>query len=361
MNVLVLSPALYDRAPGPRFRIEQWARHLQPEGYSFTFVPFGDEVLHRVIYTPGNYVKKAVALLRACICRFSVLKTVKDYDLVFLHREAALIGPAVVESLIARHGVPIVYDFDDPIWMPYQSPTNALFTRLKWQSKTQAICRLAARVVVGNRLLAGWAAEHASQVDVVPSTIDMDRYPAKPAEDDGGCSTLGWTGSHSTLPFLQAALGSLARVAATHPFRLLVIAHTDQLAFDGFPAPVVARRWRAETEATDLHAMDVGLAPFPNTGWTPWRCHGKVLQYMAAGIPTVASKIGILPDYIQHGVNGLLADSDAEWDNHLATLLADRDLRTRIGLAGRKTIEERYSAQVWLPKVREILASTARH
>lgn len=359
MNILVLSHALYDTAPGSRFRLEQWARYLENDGFRFTFVPFEDEVLHQVLYTPRNYVRKATSLLKASMRRLARIRSVREFDLVFIHREAAMVGPAVVESLIARTGVPIVYDFDDPIWLRYRSPNNALFAWLKWQSKTQQICRMATSVVVGNRLLAGWAAPHSRKVDVVPSTVDLASYPAKPEERVGPTVTLGWTGSHSTLPFLDIVMGTLRKLANRHPFEFLVISHTDKYAVAGFPTRVVSKRWNAATEATDLHAMDVGLAPFPDTGWTPWRCHGKVLQYMAAGIPTVASRIGILPDYIQDGENGFLANTDDEWFEKTSTLIGDAGLRRRMGLKGRKTIEDRYSAQVWIPKLREIFTEAA--
>jgi glycosyltransferase involved in cell wall biosynthesis len=359
MNILVLSHALYDTAPGARFRFEQWARYLEKDGFRFTFVPFEDEVLHQVLYTPRNYVRKATSLLKACVRRLARVGSVRDFDLVLVYREAAMVGPAVIESLIARTGVPIVYDFDDPIWLPYRSPTNALFSRLKWPGKTREICRMATSVVVGNRLLAGWAAPHSRRVDVVPSTVDLAAYPVKPEQGAGPTVTLGWTGSHSTLPFLDVAMGTLRRLAARHPMEFLVISHTDGYAIDDFPARLISKRWNAATEATDLHAMDIGLAPFPDTGWTPWRCHGKVLQYMAAGIPTVTSNLGVLPDYIRDGENGFLAASDDEWFEKTTALIEDAGLRRRMGLAGRKTIEERFSAQVWVPKVREIFTEAA--
>jgi glycosyltransferase involved in cell wall biosynthesis len=161
------------------------------------------------------------------------------------------------------------------------------------------------------------------------------------------------------LPFLDVAMGPLRELAARHPIEFLVISHTDKYRIENFPARVISRRWRAATEATDLHAMDIGLAPFPDTGWTPWRCHGKVLQYMAAGIPTVTSNLGVLPDYIRDGENGFLATSDDEWFEKTSALILDARLRRRMGLAGRTTIEDRYCAQVWVPKVREIFTEAA--
>jgi glycosyltransferase involved in cell wall biosynthesis len=354
VKVLVLSPAPYDTSPALRFRIEQWARHLEPLGFRFTFVPFEDAALRGVIYQPGRHVRKAALTARAIGRRFAFLPRIRDYDVVLIHREAVSIGPAILERLIARKRVPIVFDFDDPIWLTYRSPTNGILSYLKWPSKVAGICRLATVVTVGNRLLAEWAGHHSRRVEVVPSTVDMDRCPAK--TDPGGTTpTLGWTGSHSTLPFLENLLPVLRSFAAKKVFRLLVISHTNSYRPPDLPIEVNSIRWQAETEGKDLLGMDVGLAPFPNTGWTPWRCHGKVLQYMAAGIPPIASRLGILPDYIQDGENGYLASTNDEWLDRLGRLADSPDLRQQLGRAARQTIAEHFSVQVWAPRFRDIL------
>ena len=359
MRVLVLVPTLYDTSPGQRFRIEQWARQLENDGFRFEFMPFEDESLHRVIYQRARYVRKSVAVSRALARRFAVLSKVRQFDVVFLFREAALVGPAIVERLITRSGVPMVYDFDDPVWLSYRSPTNGAMSWLKFAGKTKAICRLADRVIVGNRLLAGWAGKYAALVDVIPSTIDHTEYAVRPETKGGGRVTLGWTGSHSTLPFLQQIGTPLKALAARYQLRLVVVSHTNDFRLESVPIKICARRWRSDTEAEDLHDIDIGLAPFPNEGWTPWRCHGKVLQYMAAGIPCVASRIGVLPEYIRDGENGFLADTEEEWHQKIAALIENENMRRRMGLAGRRTIEEKYSARVWAPRVREVLEAAA--
>lgn len=357
MKILALMPAIYNTSPGQRFRLEQWARHLEKDGFSFTFLPFEDEKLHEIIYQPGQYAKKAQLMMQRLIRRLEVLTTTQNFDVVFIYREAAAIGPAAIERLIFNQGLPIVYDFDDPIWMSYRSPTNGFLSRLKWPSKTATICRLAHTVMVGNSLLAQYAKRYTDRVSVIPSTIDLKDYPPKGDRQEGATVTLGWTGSHSTLPFLEGIKTPLQQLSDRHSFQLLAICHTDSYKMEGIPT--IAKRWNADTEAIDLHDADIGLAPFPNAGWTPWRCHGKILQYMAVGIPTIASPIGIIPDYIQDGVNGFLASSDEEWIEKLSLLIENPNLRWKMGKAGRKTIEERYSATVWVPKLKEILRSAA--
>jgi Glycosyltransferase len=234
-----------------------------------------------------------------------------------------------------------------------------VLSALKFQGKTASICRMADRVIVGNRLLAGYAAkEGAKRVDVIPSTIDLQSYPPRIAGPRDSIVTLGWTGSHSTLQFLESMVGTLKKLAARRNFRLVVVSHTSSYRLPDLPVETIARKWSAQTEASDLADVDIGLAPFPNTGWTPWRCHGKVLQYMAAGIPTVASNIGILPDYIEDGANGYLAQTQDEWIAKLEQLMDAPGLRAQFAARSRRKIEECYSAQVWAPRVADILQST---
>lgn len=357
MKVLVLTPNLYDTAPGARFRIEQWARCLQNDDFEFTFAPFEDQALNHILYQPGQSSGKARLIFRAFARRLWLVRLVKKYDLVYLYREAAVIGPALIERLLTRQRVPIIYDFDDPIWLPYTSPANPGFSKLKWQSKVSEICRLATTVIVGNRLLAEWASQHSQNVEVIPSTIDFSEYPPKQYKtaEDKASLVLGWTGSHSTLPFLETIQAPLKKLAKHYSYELLVISHTDSFTIDIGAATVRSRKWNARTEAIDLHEMDIGLAPFPNSGWTPWRCHGKVLQYMAVGIGCVASNIGILPEYISEGMDGLLASSDDEWLEKVSSLMDCARLRRELGAAARQSIQERYSAEVWVPKLRRVM------
>jgi glycosyltransferase involved in cell wall biosynthesis len=361
VNVLVLTPSVYGTAPGPRFRIEQWARYLQPHGYEFTFLPFEDSKLHDCIYRHGFVVRKTWLMAGALLRRITASLKSSRYDVIFLHREASMIGPALIERLIALRSVPLVYDFDDPIWMRYRSPTNHRFSLLKFPEKAATICKLSNHVIVGNHLLAQYASRYSTAVSVVPSTIDLQQYATRRRTRGSNVVTLGWTGSHSTVPFLEELAPVLRRLATKRVFRLVVISHTDSYRIPDLGAPLVSRRWNAATEAEDLADIDIGLAPFPNRGWTPWRCHGKVLQYMAAAIPTIASPIGIIPEYIQDGISGCLAGDETEWLKKLIRLIDDAEFRNHLGAEGRKVIQARYSAQMWAPQVGRILGEAGQH
>jgi glycosyltransferase involved in cell wall biosynthesis len=272
-----------------------------------------------------------------------------------------MIGPALIERIIALRRVPLVYDFDDPIWMPYRSPVNHGFAALKFPAKAATICRMSNHVIVGNRLLAEYASRYSAAVSIVPSTIDLRQYAVRRRNRNSNLVTLGWTGSHSTLPFLEELAPVLRQLATKRAFRLVVVSHTDSYKIPGLNMDVVGRRWSAATEAADLVDIDIGLAPFPDRGWTPWRCHGKVLQYMAVAIPTVASPVGIIPDYIDDGVTGYLAADETEWLQKLIRLIDDAELRDRIGANGRDLVQTRYSAQMWAPHVGRILVEAGRN
>jgi hypothetical protein len=117
--------------------------------------------------------------------------------------------------------------------------------------------------------------------------------------------------------------------------------------------------WAEDTEVTLIQSMDIGVMPLPDTPWTRGKCGYKLIQYMACGLPVVASPVGVNRDIVEHGVNGFLAESDDEWRAAVDALLNDADLRRRMGAAGRKKVEEQYSLQVWGPRVAQMLRSVA--
>ncbi len=359
VKILILAPAAYDTSPGQRYRIEQWARHLGREGFHFTFVPFESEALHRVLYQPGQYVRKAGLMLEAFRRRWRAATTARQFDIVLIHREAALIGPAIIERLVARQGVPIVFDFDDAIWVPYVSPANKWWSYLKCFGKAATICRLSAHVIVGNSYLASYARQHNAHVTIIPSTIDTDVYVPRQfeAHADDRPVIIGWTGSYSTVRHLHSLRDTLRELRMRHDFRLHTIG-APNYRMDG--VETISQEWRAESEAQDLLGFDIGIMPVPDDAWSRGKCGMKLLQYMGAAVPAVGSPVGMNTEIIQDGVSGFLASRKEEWIEKLSRLIRDVRLRREIGMAGRDTVETRYSVRTWIPQVRAVLASAAR-
>lgn len=354
MRVLALMPGLYDTSPGQRYRLEQWDPLLRRRGVEITYAPFEDEELHSIVYKPGRMGKKLQLVTRNLARRLSTISKARKYDLVYILREAALLGPPVFERLLYQQRVPFVFDFDDAIFVSYRSPSNGYLSYLKFASKTKTICRLASHVMVGNPYLAEYARQVNDNVTVIPTTIDTEKYRVPPPKTASGPLVIGWTGSYSTVQHLDTLRGAIKKLAQTEQFRLRVIGTP---AYELSPVDVEAMPWRAATELEDLCAIDIGVMPLPDDNWSKGKCGLKALQFMALGIPTICSPVGVNTDIIQDNENGLLASTEAEWVDKLTRLLRSAELRRRLGHAGRATVEQRYSAAIQAPRVYEIFKS----
>lgn len=357
IRVLALVPGLFDTSPGQRYRLEQWAPLLAARGVEITYEPFEDEDLHALLYTPGLLKQKLGLVTRGFIRRLSAIKRARSFDMVYIFREAALLGPAVFERLVRQTGVPMVFDFDDAIFVSYRSPSNGYLSYLKFASKTKSICRIASHVMVGNPYLAEYARQVNKNVTVIPTTIDTIKYQPLPRRDPE-VPVIGWTGSHSTVQHLDTLRGALQKLAKLHRFRLRVIG-TPVYKIDG--VDVEAMNWKAETEVQDLSSIDIGVMPLPNDAWSKGKCGAKALQFMGLAIPTICSPVGVNTDIIQDNENGLLADSEDEWVEKMSQLLQSREMRERLGDAGRATVEEKYSALTQAPRVYEIFRSVLQN
>ena len=267
---------------------------------------------------------------------------------------AALLAPSWLERrLLGRR--PVVFDFDDAIYLRDVSAANARWKRLKPVGKAAALCRLASHVTVGSSVLAAFAREHARAVTVVPSTIDTDRYAPRPRPANPR-PVIGWTGSHTTWPHLLTVRDALVRLRREVDFELRVVG-AGPVSLPGLDVTSVT--WRAETEADDLRPLDVGLMPLPDDEWSRGKCGMKALQYMALGIPPVVSPVGANVEIVRDGVEGFHARGADEWLERMRLLLRDEALRAQMGARARARVEEGYSARVQAPRVAAVLHAVA--
>ncbi len=357
VRVLALVNSVYDTSPGQRYRLEQWEPRLRQFGVEITFAPFEDRELNAVLYDQGRWLRKMWLLSKAFGRRRRLMKSVPKYDAVYIFREAALFGPPVFERSLHAAGVPIIFDFDDAIFVPDKSPANGRLSLLKMAGKTREICHLASHVMVGNPYLADYARRVNPNVTIVPSTIETDVYRIFSSDDHSGTPVIGWTGSYSTLQHLESLAPVLRRLARMERFRLRVIG-PSACRLDGLDVETIT--WKSSTEVDDLRPISIGIMPLPENEWTKGKCGMKALQYMGLGIPTVCSPVGVNTEIIRDGQNGFLAANDDQWIEKLTLLLRSPELRKRIGLAGRQTVEEAFSAAVQVPRVYEVFRSLVK-
>jgi glycosyltransferase involved in cell wall biosynthesis len=355
MRVVAWVPQACDTSPGQRFRIEQWAPYLAREGVQVAFSEFADPRLTQLLSQPGAYLAKTRAVVRAWARRVAEAMRGEKADLVYIFREDALLGPAVAARLLAARGIPYVFDFDDAVFVRYVSPANGLLSYLRFPGKTAALCRLARHVMAGNPFLASYAKNHNPRVSVVPTTIDTRQYlPPRRARGSVTVPVLGWSGSFSTVQYLESMRPVLEKLARRRAYVLRVIGAV------GPPVSGVevdSRSWSPQTETADISTFDVGIMPLPDDPWARGKCGLKALQYMALGVPPVVSPVGVNTEIVDHGRNGLVAASEDEWVDSLDRLLGDAELRSRLSSEARETVERRYSAENVAPRVAELFRS----
>lgn len=347
IRLLALVPKPKGLSPGQRFRLEQWAPHLASgEGIQLDFLPFESPRLTELLYKPGHRPEKAFWVSVDFVRRARALLASRRYDGVVVYREAALIGPAIYERAFAYAGKPLFFDFDDAIWLPGQlSAANGVFSRLHFWGKTSTTCRLATAVIVGNEYLATYARARNSNVFVVPTSIELERYPVQPELPDDEPFVIGWSGSTHTLPHFEHARPALELLANRRRVVVKVICNKP-------PATPIAGAenvfvpWSERGEAEAIGSVHVGIMPLPDDEYTRGKCGLKALQFMATGRPVVLSPVGMNADLVRSGENGFLAGSLDEWVGALEKLAGSGALRRRLGGAGRSTVEQRYSAGV---------------
>jgi len=289
---------------------------------------------------------------RSWLRRLAVVRRASDFDVVYLYREAALIGPAWLERLARFRNPRLVYDFDDAIWLPYVSPRNRYLSYLKAPGKTAAICRMAAAITVGNATLADFARRYNRSVTVMPSTVSLREYRPRPRPQTVTTPVIGWTGSHSSAQYLRHIEGALQALARKRPFRFVTIG-IDDYRLEG--VQVGCRPWRADHEVGDLWSFDIGIMPLFDDPWARGKCAMKAIQYMGAGVPAVVSPVGASRDVVLDGVCGFLATTEEDWVHALSRLLESPQLRARMGEEGRRRVERNYSAEVQAPRLGELL------
>lgn len=356
LKVLALSP-IPEEGAGCRFRVSQYIPHLRQAGFDVTVSPFYSRDYFSFVYRPGKYLRKAVGFASLTLRRINELSSMRDYDLVLLYREAIPIGPPFIERRIARLGIPIVYDFDDAIFLPAMSEANQAFSFLKNPERVSEILSLSQQVTVGNEFLATYARKYNSHVTVIPTAVDTNRFVPRPdpLPADGRKLVVGWIGSPTTFRYLESLQDVLATVAAHHPFTLKVSGAGRPVNFPGVDVQVVP--WSMADEVSLFNTCDIGVYPLTDDDWSRGKCGFKAIQCMACGVPVVAAAVGVNREIIDDGVNSYLASNHSDWVAKLGLLLSDAALRARMAAAGRRTIEERYSLRVTAPQLAAVLAS----
>ena len=337
IKVLFL-PIWGPEAPSSRLRVYQYLEPLKGEG-----------IQTEVLIPPGDQRP-----FRRFIYFLQAFSRAKRADVVFIQKQVLSFGI----DILARANPRIVFDFDD-----------AIFTRPPWEkspdpgisARLEKTLRRSRAVVTGNKYLADFARPFCSRVEVIPTGVDLD-FISRVSRDKHGAGAavrVGWTGTRENLWYLKKIAEVFPRLESRFgnqvEFRVISNAR-----FEIPGASIQNLTWSLSEEYPRLAALDLGLAPLGDDPWSRGKCGFKAIQYMAMGLPPVASRAGVYPEIIQEGVNGFLAGPVEEWEEKISRLIGDRDLRRRVGEAAREEVRARFSLAANLPRFRDVLIRTAR-
>jgi len=276
----------------------------------------------------------------------------KQFDLIWIEKEAFPWLPGWLDVILTC-GVPYIVDFDDAQFHRYDQHSSQLVRRILGL-KIDRLMRHATLIIAGNKYLAqrAWKAG-AARVEILPTVIDLHRYPKAPLPQNS-IFTIGWIGSLSTFKHLQDMQSILQVVCQDGDAQMVAIGPTaSDLQLEGVPLTV--KPWSGETEVQELQQFDVGIMPLPDKPWERRKCGFKLIQYMACSCPIVGSPVGVNQDIIEQGITGFQASNAEEWIKALVLLKQDKELRKKLGAAGRQKVEQQYCLQVTAPKLTHLL------
>lgn len=352
MKILFLTR--YDcNGASSRYRFFQYIDYLETRGFNCEILPLlSQEYLH-YLYS-GDY-RKYIYIFKGIFSRLLKLSKVNHYNLVVIEKEVFPYIPFLIESYFIPN-IPFVVDYDDAIFHQYDQHKNKLIKTLLC-SKIASIMCSASLVIAGNNYIAEYARNAgASRVEVLPTVVDLSKYTFTQNKNNENQSLIRivWIGTPKTQKYLLHICPVLARLSQIYKIKLIAIGtHNLHL----LNTEVTSIPWSEETEAQDIAQCDIGIMPLPDEPWERGKCGLKLIQYMACGLPVVASPVGANLDIVQQGVHGFLASTDQEWATALETLIQNSDLRTQMGLAGRRRVEQHYALQVTAPKFAHLLES----
>ncbi|HEX2834613.1 MAG TPA: glycosyltransferase family 4 protein [Thermoanaerobaculia bacterium] len=340
----VLAVATYPYlAAATRHRVSQYIPLLAEEAVDVDLHPFLSNSAFAGLYKRQHIVQTSLGILAGVGRRIIDATRLRSYDLVFVQREAALVGPPLFEWLVHRK-LPMVLDLDDSTYVERRSEVyGALAKVLKFHGKTSRMIPWADHAVCGNPTIARYMAERNIEATVLPTIVDVSAFTPRDAAVHNEPLVIGWLGTHSTYSYLRMIIPALRRVSLTHRFRLRIVGAGKSEMIDGLDVEFLP--WSLDREVPDIQSFDIGIYPIVADEWGSGKSGFKSIQYLSCGLPFVASPVGVVSEIGIPGETHLQATTEDEWVHALERLLTDAALRRRMGVAGRQYAVEHYSTR----------------
>ena len=334
------------RAASTRQRLLQFLPALRAGGIEVEWHPLiGDGRIGRAAQ-PDAWASTASSYLR----RMGQFAAARRADLIWVHKELFPFAPAALEASVTRLGPPVIYDMDDAIFHNYDLHRSAVVRR-SLGGRFETMLARAAAATCGNAYLRDYAARFCPVAELIPTVVDTAIYRPAETGDVRARPVIGWIGSPSTWPYMEPLVPMLEALVREDQASVRIVGSGADPA--RFPLFAMVD-WREDREVEDIQAMDIGVMPLTDDPWSRGKCGYKLIQYMACGLPVVASPVGVNGDLV-HADNGYLAQGLEEWRTALQSLIDDPAERRRLGLAGRDIVERGFSLRAHAPRLTALL------
>lgn len=336
MKLLIIS--CYDEnAPSARVRVYQYLPFLDKNGVKYKLLP----IIHTNYNRMNSLLFRSLSIfIRSYIIFFYSILISKNYDAIFLHRTIFPLGYRLLPLFFKK----IIYDFDDALFLrpdgEYGLISKMIF--FIYAKSFENMLSISTHVLTTNNFNKNYAKQFCENITMIPGPIDSNRY--KPPHNKILAKkkiTLGWIGSSSTAQYLVEIEDALVELKKKYPIAIKFVGSSSFEILKN--VDFVGKEWSYEDELADLNDFDIGIMPLPNTEWIKGKGAYKLLQYMAMGIPSVSTPVGIVSEIVEDGVNGFTARDNHEWVTKIASLIEDPELRKKMGNNARLTIENKYS------------------
>jgi len=349
-------PRYTSKGPSSRIRIYQYLPYLKEAGFECHVQPFFDADYINALFNgePRNYIR----ILKAYFQRITSALKSSRYDLVWMQYELFPWLPYWMENIFLRGKPKLLIDYDDAIFHRYDQHSSA-WARGIYGEKIDQWMRSADVVIAGNEYLATHAQQAGAKwVEIVPSVVDLNRYQIKAhRKSKDEIVRVGWIGTPKTVKFLLV-IEDVIKNLINDRLKFIIIGAKPPIEFEGYPLESWA--WSLETEADLVRSLDIGVMPLVDEPFERGKCGYKLIQYMACGLPIVASPVGVNHKIVKHGENGFLAGNEREWIEAISTLKNNPLLRKEMGLNGREMLEGKYTLQATAPKIIDIIEQNLR-
>jgi glycosyltransferase involved in cell wall biosynthesis len=345
-DILFLGLHRPNRSPSQRYRIEQFLPYLKKENITFSYEYLLNETMDAHFYSKGAVFSKIWIVILSFIKLIRIaFFTSKQFSIVFVQREAFMLGTSFFEKQIAKNAI-LFFDFDDSIWLSNVSEANKKWSFLKNPNKTKEIIQASSEVIVGNNYLANYAWQFTKKVNVIPTCVDQNEYKRSHAlskkEHNRVC--IGWSGSQTTIEHFKLALPMLEKLKNKYGNKIYFKVMGDGT-FYYEPLNIQGITWNKNTEIEVLEEFDIGIMPLPQDEWSKGKCGLKALVYLSMGIPAVIEDFGANQEIIQNAENGYLASGLEDWVDKLSVLIDNFEHRVEIGEKGHQSYLKSYSIQ----------------